>query len=60
MLKSAEETPLSALRLGEIITEAGFPAGVVNILTGPGTPTSAALTRYLRQNCLHRLNRGRP
>ena len=44
ILKPAEETPLSALRLGELIVEAGFPEGVVNILTGPGEPTGAALT----------------
>jgi phenylacetaldehyde dehydrogenase len=31
MLKPAEETPLSALRLGELIQEAGFPDGVVNL-----------------------------
>lgn len=44
ILKPAEETPLSALRLGEFIQEAGFPPGVVNILTGPGEPTGAAIT----------------
>ncbi len=44
ILKPAEETPLSALRLGELIQEAGFPPGVVNILTGPGEPTGAAMT----------------
>lgn len=44
ILKPAEETPLSALRLGELIMEAGFPDGVVNILTGPGEPTGAAIT----------------
>jgi acyl-CoA reductase-like NAD-dependent aldehyde dehydrogenase len=44
ILKPAEETPLSALRLGELIQEAGFPPGVVNILTGPGEPTGAAIT----------------
>ncbi len=36
VLKPAEQTPLSALRLGELIQEAGFPAGVVNIVTGFG------------------------
>ncbi|MCX6130009.1 MAG: aldehyde dehydrogenase family protein [Proteobacteria bacterium] len=36
ILKPAEQTPLSALRLGELIQEAGFPAGVVNIVTGYG------------------------
>ena len=46
ILKPAEETPLSALRLGELIIEAGFPAGVVNILTGLGEVTGAALSAH--------------
>jgi phenylacetaldehyde dehydrogenase len=36
VLKPAEQTPLTALKLGELIAEAGFPAGVVNIVTGFG------------------------
>lgn len=44
ILKPAEETPLSALRLGEILLEAGLPEGVANIVTGPGIPTGAAIT----------------
>jgi acyl-CoA reductase-like NAD-dependent aldehyde dehydrogenase len=47
ILKPAEETPLTALRLGEIIAEANIPPGVVNILTGPGVPTGAALTAHM-------------
>ncbi len=47
ILKPAEETPLTALRLAEIILEAGFPPGVVNILTGPGLPTGAAITAHM-------------
>jgi phenylacetaldehyde dehydrogenase len=46
ILKPAEQTPLSALRLGELIIEAGFPAGVVNILTGYGETTGAALVTH--------------
>jgi phenylacetaldehyde dehydrogenase len=46
VLKPAEQTPLSALRLGELIIEAGFPPGVVNILTGNGESTGAALVRH--------------
>jgi len=46
LLKPAEETPLSALRLGELIEEAGIPPGVVNILTGPGLPTGAAIVAH--------------
>jgi acyl-CoA reductase-like NAD-dependent aldehyde dehydrogenase len=46
ILKPAEQTPLSALRLGEILVEAGIPAGVVNILTGHGVPTGSAITAH--------------
>jgi phenylacetaldehyde dehydrogenase len=46
VLKPAEQTPLSALRLGELIIEAGFPPGVVNILTGYGETTGAALVTH--------------
>jgi phenylacetaldehyde dehydrogenase len=46
VLKPAEETPLSALRLGELILEAGIPAGVVNIVTGYGPTAGAALAAH--------------
>jgi phenylacetaldehyde dehydrogenase len=46
VLKPAEQTPLTALRLGELIQEAGFPPGVVNILTGLGETTGAALVAH--------------
>jgi phenylacetaldehyde dehydrogenase len=46
ILKPAEQTPLSALRLGELILEAGFPPGVVNILTGMGEGAGAALVAH--------------
>ena len=46
VLKVAEETPLSALRLGEILQEAGVPAGVVNIVTGFGETAGAALAAH--------------
>ena len=45
VMKTAEQTPLSALRVGELIVEAGFPAGVVNILSGYG-PTAGAAIAY--------------
>ena len=45
VLKPAEQTPLSALRLGELALEAGFPPGVVNVLTGDGS-TGAALVDH--------------
>ncbi len=46
VLKPAEQTPLSALRLGELIQEAGFPEGVVNIVPGYGETTGAALAAH--------------
>jgi acyl-CoA reductase-like NAD-dependent aldehyde dehydrogenase len=42
ILKPAEQTPLSAIRLGQLALEAGFPEGVINVLTGDGE-TGAAL-----------------
>jgi phenylacetaldehyde dehydrogenase len=46
ILKVAEETPLSALRLGEILQEAELPPGVVNIITGFGETAGAALAAH--------------
>ncbi len=46
VLKPAEQTPLSALRLGELICEAGFPEGVVNIVPGYGETAGAALAAH--------------
>jgi phenylacetaldehyde dehydrogenase len=46
VLKPAEQTPLSALRLGEILLEAGLPEGVVNIVTGFGETAGAALAAH--------------
>ena len=46
VLKAAEQTPLSALRLAELVLEAGFPAGVVNILAGYGETAGAALAAH--------------
>ena len=45
VLKPAEQTPLSAIRLGQLIQEAGFPEGVVNVITGDGE-TGAALVDH--------------
>jgi phenylacetaldehyde dehydrogenase len=46
VLKPAEQTPLSALRLGELIQEAGFPEGVVNVVPGYGETAGAALAAH--------------
>jgi acyl-CoA reductase-like NAD-dependent aldehyde dehydrogenase len=45
ILKPAEQTPLTALRLGELALEAGFPPGTVNVLTGDGE-TGAAMVDH--------------
>ncbi|HTU66692.1 MAG TPA: aldehyde dehydrogenase family protein [Steroidobacteraceae bacterium] len=46
VLKPAEQTPLTTLRLGELIAEAGFPEGVVNIVTGFGETAGRALVAH--------------
>lgn len=46
VLKPAEETPLSALRLGELCMEAGLPEGVINIVTGYGEAAGAPLAAH--------------
>lgn len=47
VIKAAEQTPLSILYLGELIKEAGFPPGVVNILNGHGREAGAAIATHL-------------
>jgi phenylacetaldehyde dehydrogenase len=46
VLKPAEQTPLSALRLGELMLEAGLPKGVVNVVPGYGETAGAALAEH--------------
>jgi acyl-CoA reductase-like NAD-dependent aldehyde dehydrogenase len=46
VLKPAEQTPLTALRLGELLLEAGVPEGVVNIVPGYGETAGAAIVRH--------------
>jgi aldehyde dehydrogenase (NAD+) len=46
VLKPAEEASLVALRIGELLVEAGVPAGVVNIVTGFGDPVGTTLTAH--------------
>src|SRR5271157_2645800 len=47
VLKPAEQTPLTALRVGELILEAGFPEGVVNLLPGYGPTAGAAIANHM-------------
>lgn len=50
VLKPAEETPLTALRLGELALEAGLPAGALNVITGRGEIAGDALVRHPQVN----------
>jgi len=45
-LQVAEQTPLSALRIGELALEAGLPAGVLNIVPGSGEVAGAAVAKH--------------
>jgi len=47
VLKPAEQTPLTALYLGQLAKEAGFPAGVVNIVPGYGPTAGAAIAEHM-------------
>jgi aldehyde dehydrogenase (NAD+) len=46
VMKPAEQTPLTALRIGELAIEAGFPAGVINLINGFGETAGAALVAH--------------
>jgi phenylacetaldehyde dehydrogenase len=46
ILKPAEQTPLTALRLADVVAEAGFPAGVFNLVTGMGESAGDRLVRH--------------
>uniref|UniRef100_A0A4W3IPH5 Aldehyde dehydrogenase 1 family member A1 n=1 Tax=Callorhinchus milii TaxID=7868 RepID=A0A4W3IPH5_CALMI len=47
VIKPAEQTPLTALYMGSLIKEAGFPPGVVNIVPGYGTTAGAAIANHM-------------
>ena len=46
LIKPAEDTPLSALYIGKLAEEAGFPAGVINVLPGRGEITGGAIAEH--------------
>jgi acyl-CoA reductase-like NAD-dependent aldehyde dehydrogenase len=58
----AEQTPLSALRVGELALDAGIPPGVINIIPGSGSVAGAALARHkgINKVGLGDLEAGRP
>ena len=48
VLKPSEFTPLTAIRVAHLIVEAGFPPGVVNILTGYGNTVGEAISHHMK------------
>ncbi|WP_045837815.1 aldehyde dehydrogenase [Hyphomicrobium sp. 99] len=52
VLKPAEQSPLTALRLAELAMEAGLPAGVLNVVPGTGPETGRALGLHMDVDCL--------
>lgn len=46
MMKPAEQTPLTALYVAQLVKEAGFPAGVVNLIPGFGHTAGAAISAH--------------
>ena len=52
VLKPAEQSPLSAIRLGELGAEAGLPAGVLNVVPGLGETAGAAIGRHPDVDCV--------
>lgn len=48
VVKTSELTPLSAIKFAELVREAGFPPGVINIITGFGNVAGDALARHMR------------
>ncbi|KAJ5834857.1 Aldehyde/histidinol dehydrogenase [Penicillium robsamsonii] len=52
VLKSSEKAPLTSLYVAKLIKKAGFPSGVVNIISGFGNPTGAALASHMTVRCI--------
>ncbi|KAF5864161.1 hypothetical protein ETB97_008367 [Aspergillus alliaceus] len=52
VLKSSEKAPLTSAFMAKLIAEAGFPPGVINILSGLGTPAGSALASHMDVRCL--------
>ncbi|KAG0650381.1 Aldehyde dehydrogenase [Hyphodiscus hymeniophilus] len=48
VVKASEKAPLSSLKLGSLIREAGFPPGVINVVNGFGAPTGQAIAEHMK------------
>jgi aldehyde dehydrogenase (NAD+) len=60
VLKTAEQTPLSALYVANLLHEAGLPEGVLNVVSGFGPTAGAALCSHMGVDKVTQLNPGRP
>jgi aldehyde dehydrogenase (NAD+) len=47
-MKTSEKTPLSALHACQLVVEAGFPPGVINVLSGYGPTAGAAMANHMK------------
>ncbi len=59
VLKTAEQTPLSALLFAQLVAEAGFPPGVINIISGFGPTAGAAIASHQHvrvTNCIYKVS----
>ncbi|OQE11063.1 hypothetical protein PENVUL_c003G05235 [Penicillium vulpinum] len=52
VLKSSEKAPLTSLYVAKLIEKAGFPPGVINVISGFGNPTGAALASHMAVRCI--------
>ncbi|CAI7619532.1 unnamed protein product [Penicillium viridicatum] len=52
VLKSSEKAPLTSLYIAKLIEKAGFPPGVINIISGFGNPTGTALASHMTVRCI--------
>ncbi|KAI1838241.1 hypothetical protein DTO006G1_4680 [Penicillium roqueforti] len=52
VVKSSEKAPLTSLYVANLIEKAGFPPGVINIISGFGNPTGAALASHMTIRCI--------
>ena len=59
VINLAEQTPLTGVHIASLTKEAGFPAGVVNIVAGYGHTAGAAIANRRGQDRVHRVHRGR-
>ena len=49
--KTAEQTPLTAMLIAELALEAGFPEGVINVVSGYGDTAGQALAEHMDVSC---------